>query len=67
MLRRHAIFGLVNASFAGVYLLTHYIDAQTIDHAIAEIQSASGTQFDPSVVTAFLELDHIGLVHQAYA
>lgn len=48
--------------------ITHkrsYKDAQTIDHAIAEIHSASGTQFDPSVVTAFLELDHIGLEHQA--
>lgn len=50
--------------------ITHarpYKDAQTIEHALAEIRSASGTQFDPCVVTAFLELDHAGLVHGAPA
>ena len=50
--------------------ITHkrpYKNAQTIEHALAEIRSASGTQFDPAVVTAFLELDHTQLVHEACA
>jgi putative two-component system response regulator len=48
--------------------MTHarpYKAALTIDHAIAEIERCSGTQFDPLIVEAFLQLDHHQLVDSA--
>jgi putative two-component system response regulator len=33
-----------------------YRDAQTLDHALSEIQKASGTQFDPQIVQTFIAL-----------
>ncbi|MDP8909037.1 MAG: HD domain-containing protein [Chloroflexota bacterium] len=49
--------------------ITHtrpYKDARTIDDALAVIRLASGTLFDPAVVSTFLTLDHTQLVHHAY-
>lgn len=45
--------------------LTHdrpYKRAWSIEQAITEIQSQSGKQFDPSIVTAFLSLEHENLI-----
>jgi putative two-component system response regulator len=35
-----------------------YRSARSIDHALAEVARCSGTQFDPRVAAAFLELQH---------
>lgn len=46
--------------------LTHlrpYKDAWSVADAVQEIQSQRGSQFDPHVVDAFLELDHENLVN----
>jgi putative two-component system response regulator len=48
--------------------LTHrrpYKDAWPIEEAVHEIVGASGTKFDPHVVTAFARLDHRSLVQPA--
>ena len=48
--------------------MTHkrpYKQAWPIETTIAEIRRASGTQFDPAVVEAFLTLDHGRLVQRA--
>lgn len=45
--------------------MTHarpYKGALPVEHAVAEIQRCSGTQFDPRVVQAFMRLDHHRLV-----
>ena len=39
-----------------------YKDAWPVDQAVAEIQAGAGTHFDPSVVAAFLMLDHAALL-----
>jgi len=47
--------------------MTHarpYKDAEPVDVVLAEIRRSSGTHFDPAVVTAFLTLDHVTLLHQ---
>ncbi len=45
-----------------------YRDALAIDRALDEISGGAGTQFDPAVVTEFLDLmqDH-SIVHEAHA
>jgi putative two-component system response regulator len=48
--------------------MTHarpYKSALSIEHAVAEIKRCSGSQFDPGIVEAFLELDHQQLVDAA--
>jgi putative two-component system response regulator len=45
--------------------MTHtrpYKGALPVEHAIAEIERCSGTQFDPRIVDAFMRLDHPSLV-----
>jgi PAS domain S-box-containing protein len=45
--------------------MTHarpYKSALPVEHAVAEIERCSGTQFDPRVVEAFMRLDHDTLV-----
>jgi len=45
--------------------MTHarpYKRALAIEHAVAEIERCRGTQFDPRIVDAFMELDHRSLV-----
>jgi putative two-component system response regulator len=46
--------------------LTHkrsYRSAQTLEQAVAEIETQSGKQFDPKIVQAFLELYEAGELH----
>lgn len=48
--------------------ITHrrpYKAARSLDHALTEIRRAGGTHFDPTVVDAFLTLDHATLVQDA--
>ena len=48
--------------------MTHtrpYKDAFSVEHAVAEIQRCSGSQFDPRIVEAFMTLDHNTLVDTA--
>jgi PAS domain S-box-containing protein/putative nucleotidyltransferase with HDIG domain len=50
--------------------LTHerpYKDAWSIPDAVLEVESGSGTQFDPRVVEAFLALDHWRLLEEVDA
>jgi putative two-component system response regulator len=45
--------------------LTHqrpYKDAWPLEQAVAEIKAGAGSQFDPEVVSAFAQLDHLSLV-----
>jgi len=48
--------------------MTHarpYKRALPVEHAVAEIERCSGTQFDPRVVEAFMRLDHAKLIDTA--
>jgi putative two-component system response regulator len=48
--------------------MTHvrpYKRAFSVEHAVAEIERCSGTQFDPKIVQAFMTLDHHALVDSA--
>jgi PAS domain S-box-containing protein len=48
--------------------MTHdrpYRRARPIEQALAELHSCSGAQFDPTVVAAFMTLDHSALVEQS--
>ena len=48
--------------------MTHarpYKSAFPVEHAVAEIQRCSGTQFDPRIVEVFMTLDHHPLVDAA--
>ncbi len=47
--------------------MTHdrpYRSARPIEQALAELQRCSGAQFDPTVVAAFMTLDHSAIVEQ---
>lgn len=58
------IVGLADAFDA----MTHarpYKQAFSVEHALAEIQRCSATQFDPRIVEAFMTLDHQALVDRA--
>jgi putative two-component system response regulator len=48
--------------------MTHdrpYRSARPIEQALAELERCSGAQFDPTVVAAFMTLDHVALVERS--
>jgi putative two-component system response regulator len=48
--------------------MTHarpYKEALAVEHAVTEIERCSGGQFDPTVVEAFMKLEHRALVDRA--
>ena len=63
---RIPIVGQITAVADVFDALTHerpYKPAWSIEDSVAEIRKNSGIHFDPSVVDAFLELDHVRLLH----
>lgn len=67
---QHAIplVGRIVAVVDAFDAMTHdrpYRPARPIEQALAELERCSGAQFDPTVVEAFMTLDHIALVERS--
>jgi PAS domain S-box-containing protein len=68
-IEQHAIplVGRIVAVVDAFDAMTHdrpYRPARPIEQALAELQRCSGAQFDPTVVAAFMTLDHSALVER---
>jgi cyclic di-GMP phosphodiesterase len=68
--KQHAIplVGRIVAVVDAFDAMTHdrpYRSARPIELALAELQRCSGAQFDPTVVAAFMTLDHSALVERS--